>query len=118
MMVIIILIKHSFCMACWSHPPHVCDGADESLEHLFSSCQITQSFWAEVIKWCNNRGVVINHISAKDILFGKKVHKDNLFINHMLLVGEPNRIDVLLNAAVQQQCFDNTKVFNSILTVR
>ena len=90
MMVIIILIKHSFCMACWSHPPHVCDGADESLEHLFSSCQITQSFWAEVIKWCNNRGVVINHISAKDILFGKKVHKDNLFINHILLVGEQN----------------------------
>lgn len=31
---------------------------------------------------------------------------------------EPNRIDVLLNASVQQQCFDNTKVFNSILTVR
>ena len=38
-------------------------------------CLITQSFWAEVIKWCSNRGVVINHISAKDILFGKKVHK-------------------------------------------
>ena len=55
----------------------LCDGADESLEHLFVSCQITQSFWAEVIKWCSNRGVVINHISAKDILFGKKVHKDN-----------------------------------------
>ena len=51
--------------------------ADESLEHLFVSYLITQSFWAEVIKWCSNRGVVINHISAKDILFGKKLHKDN-----------------------------------------
>ena len=52
------------------------------------SCLITQSFWAEVIKWCSNRGVVINHLSAKDILFGIKVHKDNLFINHILLVGK------------------------------
>ena len=65
----------------------LCDGADESLEHLFVSCLITQSFWAEVVKWCSNRGVVINHLSAKDILFGIKVHKDNLFINHILLVG-------------------------------
>ena len=32
--------------------------------------------------------VVINLLSAKDILFGKKVHKDNLFINHILLVGK------------------------------
>ena len=54
----------------------------------FVSCLITQSFWAEVIKWCSNRGVVINHLSAKDILFGIKVHKDNLFINHILLVGK------------------------------
>ena len=66
----------------------MCDGADESLEHLFVSCLITQSFWAEVIKWCSNRGVVINHLSAKDMLFGIKVHKDNLFINHILLVGK------------------------------
>ena len=58
------------------------------LEHLFVSCLITQSFWAEVIKWCSNRGVVINHLSAKDILFGIKVHKDNLFLNHILLVGK------------------------------
>ena len=33
-------------------------------------------------------GVVINHLSAKDILFGEKVHKDNLIINHILLVGK------------------------------
>ena len=31
------------------------DEADESLEHLFQSCQIAQSFWAEVIKWCSNQ---------------------------------------------------------------
>ena len=66
----------------------LCDGADESLEYLFVSCQITQSFWAEVIKWCSNLGVVINHISAKDLLFGKKVHIDNLLINQILLVGK------------------------------
>ena len=33
-------------------------------------------------------GVVINHLSAKDILFRIKVHKDNLFFNHILLVGK------------------------------
>ena len=66
----------------------LCDGADESLEHLFVSCLITHSFCAEVVKWCSNRGVVINHLSAKDILFEIKVHKDNLFINHILLVGK------------------------------
>ena len=43
--------------------------------------------------WCSNwggggRGVVISHLSAKDILFGKTVYKDNLFINHILLVGK------------------------------
>ena len=66
----------------------LCDGADKSLEHLFVSCLSTQSFWAEAIKWCSNRGVIINHLSAKDILFGIMVHKDNLFINHILLVGK------------------------------
>ena len=33
-------------------------------------------------------GVVISHLSAKDILFGKTLYKDNLFINHILLVGK------------------------------
>ena len=75
MMVIIILIKHSFCMACWSHPPHVCDGADESLEHLFSSRQITQSFWAEVIKWCNNRGGLLTTSQLKIYYLGKRYIK-------------------------------------------
>ena len=70
----------------------LCDGADESHEHLFVSCQITQSFLAEVIKWCSNRGVVINHISAKDILLGKryiktiKLPKKNLMPAQMLSV--------------------------------
>ena len=32
--------------------------------------------------------MVISHLSAKDILFGKTVYKDNLFINHILLVGK------------------------------
>ena len=44
-------------------------------------------------KWCSNRGgggggLVISHLSAKDILFGKSVYKDNLFTNHTLLVGK------------------------------
>lgn len=32
--------------------------------------------------------MVISHLAAKDILFGKTVYKDNLFINHILLVGK------------------------------
>ena len=44
-------------------------------------------------KWCSNRGGgggggVISHLSAKDILIGKTVYKDNLFINHILLGGK------------------------------
>ena len=48
----------------------LCDEADESLENLFVSCLVTQSFWAEVIKWCSNRGVVINHLSANIYYLG------------------------------------------------
>jgi len=42
----------------------LCDGVDESLEHFFVPCLFTYCFWADVIKWCSNRGVVINHLSA------------------------------------------------------
>ena len=69
----------------------LCDGADESLEHLLVSFQITQS--SEIlgrngVAIGGGGGVVISHLAAKDILFGKTVYKDNLFINHILLVGK------------------------------
>ena len=68
----------------------LCDGVDESLEHLF----VFFPDYSEILGrngvaiGGEGRGVVISHLSAKDILFGKMVYKDNLFINHILLVGK------------------------------
>ena len=55
----------------------------------------------EDIKWCSNRGVVINHRSTKDILFAKKVNQENLFINHILLVGKQYMYNSVVDARKQ-----------------
>ena len=51
------------------------DGADGSLEHLFVSCQITQSFGTEVIKWCSNWGWLLNTSQLKIYYLGKRYIK-------------------------------------------
>ena len=53
----------------------LCDGADESLEHLFVSCQITQSFWAEVIKWLAIGGWLLTTSQLKIYYLGKRYIK-------------------------------------------
>jgi len=63
----------------------LCDGQMNPLNTVLSLSRLLRDFG---LKWCSNRGVVISHFSAKDILFGKTVYKDNLFINHILLVGK------------------------------
>ena len=47
-----------------------CGEMSESLKHVFISCHYSMNFWAEVIKWLDNQGVKIVHLSDKDILFG------------------------------------------------
>ena len=48
---------------------------------------ITKDFWAEVIKWFDNQGVKIEHLSHKDIMFGILRCEDELFINHTLVIA-------------------------------
>ena len=43
---------------------------NEFLEHFFICCRYTKDFWGEVIKWFDNQGVKIEHLSDKDIMFG------------------------------------------------
>ena len=50
----------SFCGEMNESPP----------EHFFICCRYTKDFWAEVIKWFDNQGVKIEHLSDKDIMFG------------------------------------------------
>ena len=61
---------------------------DESLEHIFVSCDYTEKFWAEVIKWLGDHDVRIELLSVKDIMLGILVCKDHLFINHILLLAK------------------------------
>ena len=60
-----------------------CGEMNESLEHFFFiSCRYTKDFWAEVIKWFDNQGVKVEHLSDRDIMFGILRCEDKLFINH------------------------------------
>ena len=45
--------------------------------------------------------MVINHRSTEDILFGKKVNQENLFINHILLVGKQYTYNSVVDARKQ-----------------
>ena len=42
-----------------------CGELNESLEHFFICCRYAKDFWAEVIKWFDNQGVKIKHLSDK-----------------------------------------------------
>ena len=65
-----------------------CGQLNESLEHFFICCRYTKDFWAEVIKWFDNQGVKIEHLSDKYIMFGILRCEDELFINHILIVAK------------------------------
>ena len=58
---------------------------NKSLAHFFICCRYTKDFWAEVIKWFDNQGVKIEHLSDKDIMFGILRCEDEIFINHILI---------------------------------
>ena len=60
----------------------------EFLEHFFICCRYTKDFWAEVLKWFDNQGVKIEHLSDKDIMFGILRSEDELFINHTLIIAK------------------------------
>ena len=64
-----------------------CGKADESLEHIFSTCHYTERFWGEVIKWMGQQNIQIKSFSLKDIMLGITDEED-LFINHILLIAK------------------------------
>ena len=66
----------------------LCGEMNESLEHFFICCRYTKDFWVEVIKWFDNQGVKIEHLSDKDIMFGILRCEDELFINHTLIIAK------------------------------
>ena len=69
---------------------------NESLQHFFTCCRYTKNFWAEVIKWLDNQGVKIEHLSDKDIMFGILRCEDELFVNHTLIIAK-NSIYILVD---------------------
>ena len=66
----------------------LCGEMNESLDHFFICCRYTKDFWAEVIKWFDNQGVKIEHLSDKDIMFGILRCEHELFINHTLIIAK------------------------------
>ena len=45
-----------------------CADADESLEHLFTSCPYVPSFWKDLSDWLNDLGVKVNLLTKADII--------------------------------------------------
>ena len=66
----------------------LCGELDESLEYLFLSCHFTKNFWSEVIKRLVDHKVKIEILSDKDIVFGIIRCKDEIFVNHILLLAK------------------------------
>ena len=84
-----------------------CGDMNESLEHFFISCRYTKDFWAEVIKWFDNQGVKIKHLSEKDIMFGILRCEDELLINHILIIAKQ-----YLYSCRQNKSLPSIKVLN------
>ena len=66
----------------------LCGEADESLEHLFVTCHYSVNFWGEVIKWISSLDIQIVSLCCKDIIFGITDSKEELFVNHILLIAK------------------------------
>ena len=65
-----------------------CGKENESLEHILIHCNYANEFWAEVIKWLCSLKVNINTLNNKEILLGMPNCKDELFVNHVLLIAK------------------------------
>ena len=83
-----------------------CGEMNESLEHFFICRLYTKDFWAEVIKWFDNQGVKIEHLSDK-YMFGTLRCEDELFINHTLITTKQ-----YLYSCRQNKSLPSIKVFN------
>ena len=66
----------------------LCGEADESLEHLFETCHYSLNFGGDVIKWISSLDIQIVILCCKDIIFGITDSKEELFVNHILLIAK------------------------------
>ena len=66
----------------------LCGEADESLEHLFVTCHYSVNVLGEVIKWISSLDIQIVSLCCKDIIFGITDSKEELFVNHILLIAK------------------------------
>jgi len=71
---------------------------NESLEHFFICCHYPKDFWAEVIKWFDNQGVKMEHLSLQD----------ELFVNPTLTIAKQ-----YLYSCRQNKFLPSVKIFNS-----
>ena len=85
-----------------------CGEMNKSLEHFFICCRYTKNFWAEVIKWLDNQGVKIEHLSDKYVMFGILRCEDKLFVNLTLIIAKQ-----YLYSCRQNKSLPSIKVFNS-----
>ena len=65
-----------------------CSDKNETLEHILISCNYAKEFWAEVIKWLCNLNIIISNLSNRELILGKPKCDDELFVNHVLLIGK------------------------------
>ena len=87
-----------------------CGVTDESLEHLFVTCQFTATLWEKLIIRCNNLNIEVESLSAVDILFGDWRRKDDLvFLKHIILFAQQYIYYCRIN---------NSKPFFNVLLVR
>ena len=62
-----------------------CKTAEESLEHLFCSCNLSKAFWKSVVLWVRSLHINIASLNDDDIIFGltqKLPH--GLLLNHII----------------------------------
>ena len=96
-----------------------CEDANESLEHLFTSCPCVLSFWKDLSDWLNDLGVKVDLLSKADIIFGCWERKDDfLFFNHVLLIAKQYVYYCRINALVPslRVCTSRIKVVNELET--
>ena len=65
-----------------------CEKENESLEHIFIHCNYAEEFRAEVIKWLRSLNVNISNLNDKEIMLGMPNCKDELLVNHVLLIAK------------------------------
>ena len=65
-----------------------CEKENESLEHSFIHCNYAEEFWAAVIKWLRSLNVNISNLNDKEIMLGMPNCKDELLVNHVLLIAK------------------------------